>query len=293
MANLSEVLSGTITSVGQATQGAPITKIRQFCFLNCQNFTELYVKDGLESIGPMAFCNTGETLTIDLANKDKGAQQTVFLKSICCNYKNMSSNMDLFYGFYDNVHSDKTVNFGLMAEPDCAVSVLSVVGCNFVNTVYGATEGAATISTRKRDEDDTNKLILMNCTQADTTAAYWNDVISVASGAFLLTGISTLVLPPNTEYIWGPVTRGGSVTTVDVPEKVSFMARGTMDDTSVTTWVFRQPAGMTITMPSSYLGYNKNSRTITVYTDNESIANYGWASDNITANIYPLSSYTG
>lgn len=55
--------------------------------------------------------------------------------------------------------------------------------------------------------------------------------------------------------------------------------------------IFRQPAGMYIEVPTEGNGmaYNKNSREMTIYTDNECIRNYDWAKDNVTATIYPLS----
>ena len=37
------------------------------------------------------------------------------------------------------------------------------------------------------------------------------------------------------------------------------------------------------------MAYNKDSRALTIYTDNEYIKNYNWAADNATVTIYPLS----
>ena len=55
--------------------------------------------------------------------------------------------------------------------------------------------------------------------------------------------------------------------------------------------IFRQPAGMHIKVPTTGNGmaYQKNSREMTIFTDNEYIQNYDWAKDNVTATIYPLS----
>ena len=55
---------------------------------------------------------------------------------------------------------------------------------------------------------------------------------------------------------------------------------------------FNQPAGMSVILPqagsSSGMFYSKSAREMTVYTDNETIKNYDYASDNITATILHL-----
>lgn len=37
------------------------------------------------------------------------------------------------------------------------------------------------------------------------------------------------------------------------------------------------------------LTYNKNSRAVNIYTDNEDIRNYNWSGDNVTPTFYSLS----
>lgn len=55
---------------------------------------------------------------------------------------------------------------------------------------------------------------------------------------------------------------------------------------------FYQPSGMQVSLPEAGSGsgmfYSKNAREMTVYTDNETIKNYDYASDNITATILHL-----
>ena len=63
--------------------------------------------------------------------------------------------------------------------------------------------------------------------------------------------------------------------------------------TNATTLIFRQPADMEIELPTpgenTGLGYEKNSRSLTIYTDNIAIRNYDWSADNATVTFYPLS----
>ena len=59
---------------------------------------------------------------------------------------------------------------------------------------------------------------------------------------------------------------------------------------------FEQPSGMEITLPKAGstegMFYSKTARPMDVYTDNETIKNYAWASDNITATFYHLDGTT-
>lgn len=82
------------------------------------------------------------------------------------------------------------------------------------------------------------------------------------------------------------ITIGSSVSKI---EKLVF---GTSAQSlAYNTVTFRQPAGMTITLPTAGdngMFYCKKAYSITVYTDNETIKNYKWASDNVTATFKHL-----
>ena len=55
---------------------------------------------------------------------------------------------------------------------------------------------------------------------------------------------------------------------------------------------FEQPSGMIVTLPtagsSTGMLYCKTASSVTIYTDNETIKNYDYATDNVTATIYHL-----
>ena len=55
---------------------------------------------------------------------------------------------------------------------------------------------------------------------------------------------------------------------------------------------FNQPSGMTVNLPTAGSGsgmfYVKTARSMNIYTDNETIKNYAWSSDNITPTFYHL-----
>lgn len=119
-------------------------------------------------------------------------------------------------------------------------------------------------------------------------------VKNIAGSAFtsLDSSITAVTIPDTVEILYGGKVVPDSVVNVTVGAGVYKMSTGTMYSTSSRTWVFRQPAGMTVELPTAGdgtgLNYYKDSRTITIYTDNECIINYDWSGDNITANIYPL-----
>ncbi len=64
------------------------------------------------------------------------------------------------------------------------------------------------------------------------------------------------------------------------------------------TIYFEQPQGMEVSLPlpivdssgmlSTGMCYCKDAKEMTIYTDNETIKNYDWAADNVTATIYRL-----
>jgi hypothetical protein len=61
---------------------------------------------------------------------------------------------------------------------------------------------------------------------------------------------------------------------------------------NITDAYFLQASGMEVTLPTAGSGsgmfYVKTARTMNVHTDNETIKNYGWATDNITPTFYHL-----
>lgn len=90
------------------------------------------------------------------------------------------------------------------------------------------------------------------------------------------------------------------LTSVIVPKNVSEIGSACFENSDAMTTVrFEQPLGMAITLPTAGqtgtgtgMFYSKTARPMDVYTDNETIKNYAWASDNITATFYHLDGTT-
>lgn len=87
-----------------------------------------------------------------------------------------------------------------------------------------------------------------------------------------------------------------SLTSLTIPKNVSVIENLAFSydggSNRITTLRFEQPAGMAVTLPTAGSGtgmcYCKTATATTIYTDNETIKNYAWSTDNITATIYHL-----
>lgn len=101
---------------------------------------------------------------------------------------------------------------------------------------------------------------------------------------------SRLTIPDQIQIICGDMK--GSPNSMVIGENVRFMWTKAIPYT-VTTLVSKQPSSKYVELPKpgdgTGLSYDKSSRKVTIYTDNECIKNYNWAGDNVTATFYPLS----
>lgn len=81
-----------------------------------------------------------------------------------------------------------------------------------------------------------------------------------------------------------------STTNVIVPSSVKYFCKKCLNSTG--DLIFNQPLGMEVFLPEAGdgtgLSYSKNAVERNIYTDNETIKNYNWAGDNITATLYHL-----
>lgn len=106
---------------------------------------------------------------------------------------------------------------------------------------------------------------------------------------------TSVVIPDTVEMLQGYIfSNQTSLTKITVGAGVRKMTGRIVPGTSVKNMIFRQPAGMTVELPTpgkdTGIAYNKDAYSMNIYTDNEDIRNYGWATDNVTPTFYPLSS---
>ena len=84
-----------------------------------------------------------------------------------------------------------------------------------------------------------------------------------------------------------------SLTSMVIPSSVAKIGDSCFNSCNgITTLTFNQPSGMAVQMPtagsSTGAFYYKSARAVKIYTDNETIKNYAWATDNVTATLYHL-----
>lgn len=270
MSKLSETLSGKITTL-TAEDLKGVTRILPFRFASCTNLTSVILPESLEEILPCAFSNCPIT-------------SIKFPSSL----KNIGEPFDsgAVYDLITNeiLNSTETVNIdGSALKKDTyirATSVLKDTGW-FTN-----------IGDKQALMGENDSILFLN-TKGSTEIP--ESVRNIVGNAIhdLDTTITSLVIPDWVEIIGGDICDSTSLTKCTIGSNVHLMGVYTMANTTITTWIFRQPEGMEVTLPAEAgqykgLAYGKSARTIDIYTDNECIINYDWSGDNITANIYPL-----
>lgn len=111
------------------------------------------------------------------------------------------------------------------------------------------------------------------------------------------TGLIDITIPDNIKIINASAFTGCSnLKTITITKNVNQIGALVWSNTtgalSITDVYFQQPSGMTVTLPtagsSTGMFYVKTARSMNVYTDNETIKNYAWSSDNITPTFYHL-----
>jgi hypothetical protein len=110
-------------------------------------------------------------------------------------------------------------------------------------------------------------------------------------------GLTTVIIPDNIKTIGNYVFIGCSnLKSIEIPSSVETFGTTIFANStgalSLKTITFKQPSGMSLTLPpagsGSGLFYCKTASTLTVYTDNEIVKNYDWATDNVTPTLYHL-----
>lgn len=129
-----------------------------------------------------------------------------------------------------------------------------------------------------------------------TNIEFPNTLKIIEAFSFIGHNPSSLIIPDNVIDIGKSAFLNSPPTTITIGKSVNkidgsaFAIR--LGNPSLTEITFRQPAGMTISLPTAGSGngmfYSKKAYEITIYTDNETIKNYDWAKDNVTATFKHL-----
>lgn len=232
-----------------------VKKIGNNSFYSCISLQNFTLPDGLEEIGDHAFNNCITLTSLKIPSSVMYVGKYAFEK--CSNISSVDTNgvswQCLFYGGLDNTKW------------------------------YSNKGGLITVA---------NDQILIG-TKVTTWTTFPSTIKSLSKNAFYIKNLTSIKIPDTVQWIIGNAFSGSDTVKVDIGAGVSKMMYDTMGNTNIGTWIFRQPADMVLDLPkageNTGLGYGKDSRSITIYTDNESLKAYDWAADNITATIKPLS----
>lgn len=145
------------------------------------------------------------------------------------------------------------------------------------------------------------KSLFAQLVERTITEIYKNDLVGLKKlGNYCFSGRSELTkleIPDSVtsieEYAMAGCT---NLTEISIPKNVSSIGNRAISYNNgamnIANAYFYQPSGMEVTLPtagsSTGMFYVKTARAMNVYTDNETIKNYAWSSDNITATLYHL-----
>lgn len=279
MANLSKLLSGEITKVTEDDLFG-CTRIAHACFAGCAKLESVQVPFGVIYVSPEAFmcCRNLKAVSLPASVRYIG----------CC--------VPQASGSYDSGYEYSRTFYGCDSDEFSVYDTCKNLqaGCHIIKDAFEKTKDYDNFYNSSEDAWVVGEGILLGLNSGITDIPSTVTTVPKSIYVSFPSTVTTVTIPDSVQFMWGDFTGNTSyIKTAVIGAGVTKMEKGVMKNTNITTWVFRQPEGLIVELPASHLGYNKDSRTITIYTDNESITNYNWSGDNITANIYPLSSYTG
>lgn len=135
-----------------------------------------------------------------------------------------------------------------------------------------------------------NSSAFSNC-KALTSVVLPDGLQELGSSAFSsCTSLISITIPESITEISNSLFNGCTgFTELVIPAHINKI--GNLAFASVKSLRFMQPAGMAVSLPTAGTNgmcYVKSAASLTIYTDNETIKNYNWSSDNITPTIYHL-----
>lgn len=145
---------------------------------------------------------------------------------------------------------------------------------------------ASNISTLKQGivtigESSLNAIMFREQTDTTTTIAIPNGVTLIKTGA-----LNTTLAPS------APTQGMIIISSIEFPSSLTQIQSLAITSTGVKTFRFNHTASDIINLPtagsSTGAFYNKTARNVTIYTDNQTIHDYAWATDNITPTFYHL-----
>ena len=278
----SVTLPSGITSIGGSAfsgcTGLPsitipnsVTNIYSSAFSGCTGLTSITIPSSVTSIGDSTFYGCTNLSTANLPNTITSIPNNTFYN--CSNLAIVIPSSVTTIGDYAYYQSCLAIpNYELFIPKSvyqigrsCFIAKMSVSGqvCNNITSIIF--EAGSTLTT-----------IPMNCFQYQAK-------------------VTTLTLPSSLTTIGVyAFSDCSSLASITIPSAVTSIGNAAFQNTnSITEIRFLTPAGASITLPtagqSAGMFYRKTAKSgVIVYTDNTTIKNYAWSSDNLTCTFKHL-----
>lgn len=278
MALIEEIIGKTVTEIN-ATDIFGAVKITDRVFWGCTKLASIVLPETVEEIGINSFNGCTSLQNIDLRAVKK-ISLSAFDKCSSLQKVDLREVEKISSSVFDGCTKLATINTESLPE------ICNIDADAFTDTPWfkALPNGLNLLS------DGKIALYAKNVSAVEIPAS----VRTISIGAFKDVAAPSITVPDTVVRIWGSTFTNSATTKVTIGAGVQIMGVGTMDNTKITTWICRQPTNMILDIPKEAgdgkgLAYNKDSRSFTLYTDNEMLKAYNWAGDNVTATIKPLS----
>lgn len=264
MSKIGQYVSNTLTTV-TASDLNGLTRLPIASFVYKTALTTVSVPSSVTTIGTSAFEGCTNLSTLSLPDTITEISARAFYN--CQNLPIVIPSNVTTIGQYAYYQSCLTIpNYELFIPKK-----VSSIG----NYCFTAISGSSNITSIVFETGSAVKTIPTSCFQYQASAT----TLTLQSG---LTTIGA--------YSFGNCSQ---LTSITIPSTVTSIGNAAFQNTNGITEIrFLAPSGATISLPtagSTYgMFYRKTAKSITVYTDNATIKNYAWSSDNLTCTFKHL-----
>ena len=272
MSLLSDLFSKKITTITKEHLNG-VENIKPYCFSHLPLLTEVTLPDSVKNIGTMAFASCESLSKVTFGKNVSYIGITAFGNCTSLEYINAEdinpyclANNSTLYSLFETTKWNNDHSEGSMIT----IAKGKILVDNKITTPSSGFEIPNTVV----------NLMPYSCRK-------YGDTVD--------SNFTSVVIPDTIEMVQCSIFSGQTaLTQITVGSNVNRFTGTLTPGTNIKNLIFRQPAGMVIELPEAGkdcygLGYNKDSYSINIYTDNEYIKNYDWAADNVTATFYPLS----
>lgn len=264
MSKIGQLVSDTLTTI-TANDLSGITSLSPRAFIGKKSLTSVALPSGVTRIGQFVFDGCTNLSSASLPNTLTTIGKYAFAHC---------PNLAIVIPSSVTTLGDDAYYYSCSAIPNYELFIPKSVS-SIGQSCFGASLTDHNITSVVFEEDSALQTIPNNCFSyqgALTTISFPSNLTTIRISAFSDTGL----------------------TSITIPSSVTSIGNNAFKNTSAITEIrFLTPAGASISLPtagsSTGMFYRKTAKSgVTVYTDNETIKNYAWATDNLTVTILHL-----